>query len=186
MQPEIIFEELDHYYFDIVYAEGYNPKSLEAIAIKQYLKTYPIEHIAVDTHEIKEEDIFNGFDKISNKCAEYTELVHHHFSMVKNYGYSFLNNNDIIAMFDKMHNLEENVLLELNDSNLSNHYKTYNELHEKRDNEMLQNINNYCNQHQFNKGLFICGAEHRKSLIQKIAGYQKEEKSKLNWTFYND
>jgi hypothetical protein len=33
--------------------------------------------------------------------------------------------------------------------------------------------------------MFICGAEHRKSIMQKIREYERKEKIKLNWTFYN-
>jgi len=45
-------------------------------------------------------------------------------------------------------------------------------------------IYNYSKIHQYNRALFICGAEHRKSIIQMIPETEEGEKIKLNWTYY--
>jgi len=185
IQPEIIFEELPYDVFEIIYANGYIPESLEAITNKKYLEKNQIEHIPVDTYEINETDLFNEFDLISNKSIEYAELLKQQLSMIIRNGFHFLNSDDCDELFDKIHIIEENVLLEINDARLSYQYKTEIELHDKRENEMLHNIYNYSKQYLFNKALFICGAEHRKSIMQKIQGYELKEKLKLNWTLYN-
>jgi hypothetical protein len=185
IQPEIIFEELPYDIFEIIYAKGNSPESLEAITIKKYLEKNQIEHVPVDTYEINETCLFNEFDVISNKSIEYAELMKQQLSMIIRNGYSFLNSNDYDELLYKIHIVEETVLLEINDVWLSYHYKTDRELHEKRENEMLQNIYNYSKQYPYNKALFICGAEHRKSIMQKIQGYELKEKLKLNWRLYN-
>ena len=185
IQPEIIFEELPYDVFEIIYAKGRIPESLEAITIKKYLEKNQIEHIPVDTYEINETDIFNEFDVISNKSIEYAELMKQQLSMIIRNGYSFLNSNDCDELLYKIHIVEETVLLEINDARLSYHYKTDRKLHDKRENEMLQNIHNYSKLYPYNKALFICGAEHRKSIMQKIQGYEFKEKLKLNWSLYN-
>jgi len=186
IQPELIFEELPCDLFEIIYADEYNPESLEAKAIKKYLKNYQIEHIPVDTLEISETDLFNGYDTISNKSIEYTKVFKLQLSMISQYGYSFLNSNDFNELLDKMHIIEENVLIEINDTKLLYQYKSYCELNDKREIDMLQNIYNYSRQHQYNKALFICGVEHRKSIMQKILEYEKKKKLPLNWTFYSN
>jgi len=185
IQPEIIFEELPYDVFEIIYAKGRIPESLEAITIKKYLEKNQIEHIPVDTYEINETDLFNDFDIISNKSIEYAELLKQQLSMIIRNGYSFLNSNDCDELLDKIHLIEENVLLEINDAWISYHYKTDRELHDKRENEMVHNIYNYSKQYPYNKALFICGAEHRQSIMKKIQGYELKEKLKLNWTLYN-
>lgn len=185
IQPEIIFEELPYDVFEIIYAEGRSPESLEAITIKKYLKKNQIEHIPVDTYEKNETDFFNEFDVISNKSIEYAELLKQQLSMIIRNGYSFLNSSDCDELFDKIHIIEENVLLEINDARLSYQYKSDRELNDKRENEILQNIYNYSKQHSYNKAMFICGAEHRKSIMQKIQLFERKEKLKLNWTLYN-
>jgi hypothetical protein len=80
--------------------------------------------------------------------------------------------------------IEKNALLDINDIGLSNQYIRDKELHQNRETEMLQNIYNYSKIHQYKRALFICGAEHRKSIIQMIPETEEREKLKLNWTFY--
>jgi hypothetical protein len=185
IQPEIIFEELPNDFFDMIYAEGGNPESLEAITIANYIKKYQIDHLPVDTYEINETFLFNKFDVISKKSIEYIELLKHQLSMIIKYGYPFLNSDDSDELLAKIQTIEESVLLEIKDARLSYQFKSDRELHDKRENEMLQNIYNYSKQYQYNKGIFICGAEHRKPIMQKMQEYNRKEKLNLNWTTYN-
>lgn len=185
IQPEIIFEELSYSWFNIVYSEGYNPQSLEAITIKNYLKKYNIKHIPVDSFRINESDLFSEYNLISDKSIEYNDIFKQQLSMINQSGYSFLNSNDSTELIDKMHIIEMNTLLEINDYKLIDQYKLESELHDKRDIEMLNNIYNYSKQHQYNRALFICGVEHRKSMIQKITEYERKERINLNWNIYN-
>lgn len=186
VQPEIIFEELSFDTFSFVYADGYIPNTIEAIAIKKYLRSYPIKHFPVDTYPINEDELFNGADEIAKKSIEYVNLWKNQISMITQYGYSFLNSSACIELMDKMFNLEETVLLEINNVKLSREFKFENELHNKREYEMLRNIYIYSKQYPYNKALFICGANHRKPLKDKIQEYEAKENLKLNWTFYNN
>ena len=81
IQPEIIFEELSNETFNFVYSNGYNPKTIEAITIKNYLRSFPIRHFPVDTFPISEKDLFNGADEIANKKKEYLELWNKQLSL---------------------------------------------------------------------------------------------------------
>jgi hypothetical protein len=49
---------------------------------------------------------------------------------------------------------------------------------------MLSNIYIYSKQFPFDKAIFICGAEHRKHLMQKIKDIEVQSDIKLNWSFY--
>lgn len=64
--------------------------------------------------------------------------------------------------------------------------KSMKEVNEKREHEMLQNIYAYSKENGYNKAILTIGAGHRRSIIQKIEEYKKNENLKLNWTFYND
>lgn len=185
IQPEIIFEELSYSTFQFVYANGYNPESLEAFTIKKYLNKYPIKHFPVDTYPINETDLFNGADLIANKSNEYANLWQEQVSMIGQNGYSFLNNNECIKLLDKIRIIEESTLLEINNTTLSSTHKSESILHDKRENEMLQNIYNYSKQFVYNKALFICGVDHRNALIKKIQEFENKENLKLKWTIYN-
>lgn len=184
IQPEIIFEELSFDTFSFVYSDVYIPYTVEAITIKKYIENNPIKHFPVDTYPINETDLFNGADEIAKRSNEYVKLWNEQVSMITNYGYVFLNSNACIELLDKIRIAEEAVLLVINDEKFFRDFKSENELHNKRENEMIKNIFNYSKQYPYDKALLICGAEHRKQLRQKIQEYEAKEKLKLNWTFY--
>jgi hypothetical protein len=49
---------------------------------------------------------------------------------------------------------------------------------------MLENIYNYSKEKKYSQAVFLIGAEHKKSIVRKIAEYQKLPGIKLNWTMY--
>lgn len=185
IQPEVIFEEMSYDLFhNIYYTNDFPPRTVEAITIKEYLKTYKIRHIPVDTLKKNYADLFDGYEIIARNSVEYNNLFKTQISLLYQYGYDFLNSNVYNELIDKILLLEKNVLLNINDAKLSNQYEVDKELHHKREIEMLQNIYDYSKIHQYNQALFICGADHRKSIIQMIPEIEAREKLKLNWTFY--
>lgn len=184
IQPEIIFEELPYDVFNTVYAAGYIPQSLEALTIKKYLSKYQVKHIPVDTYAKDISSHFYGYDRIATNNKEYLEFFNQIISLVSQHGYSFINSDEHATQLDKLQVWEGNILSEMNDTKLIYQYNLSKELDDKRDVEMLKNIYNYSKQYNYNKGLFICGAEHRKSIIQKISEYERKEELKLNWNFY--
>jgi hypothetical protein len=51
---------------------------------------------------------------------------------------------------------------------------------------MIRNIYAYCQKNRFNTAIFMCGAAHRKSIIEKIEKYKPQKSIELNWTFYGN
>lgn len=185
LQPDVIFEELPEDIFHRIYHGGYNPRSNEAITIKKYLEKYPTQHFPVDTSKRNEFDFFNEFDLISKRSAQYTELCVQQKLKIEQSGYSFLNSNSSIELLEKINELEERVLLEISNPRLLRQYRLDRETHEQREIEMLQSIYNYSKMYKYNNALFICGAEHRKPIMQKIKTFEEREELKLNWIFYS-
>jgi len=184
IRPEVIFEELPPDIFDI-YDEGQTPASLEAKTIKEYLKNHRIEHVPVDTYEtteIKYEDTA-FYNNIFNTNIEYINLLRQQLFMMNQYGFWFLNSNQSVELIERLHFVEENVITNMNDEKLSCIYSSLRELHDKRENEMLKNIYRYCGEHEFDRGLFLIGSAHRKSIINKIQEYEKTAELKLNWNY---
>lgn len=54
------------------------------------------------------------------------------------------------------------------------------------ENSMLRNIYSYCKNSQFNSAIFMCGAAHRKSIIEKIDKLKTQEQVNLNWIVYEN
>ena len=188
IQPEIIFEELPSDAFHFLYSEENIPESIEAITIKKYLQKHSIKHFPVDTYPVNDTDLLRdrGAQIIWCNSNEYRELWKQKLSKLEQYGYFFINSNDCIETLVKIRIIEKNVLSKTNNLKLLNEHEKEKILHAKREDEMLNNIYNYSKQYPYSKALFICGAEHRKPLKQKIQEYETTEDLKLNWTFFNE
>lgn len=186
IQPEIIFEELSYDNFDIIYSVGYQPRTIEAITIKNYLQKHSIKHLPVDNFPIKETDLLSDAQIIWDSSSEYRELWNKKLLKLSQEGYKFLNSYECTEMLDRIRMIEETVLTQTQNTKLLNEHKTEKTLHDKRESEMLRAIYKYSKQYSFDKALFICGAEHRQAFKQKIKEYEANESLKLKWTLYND
>ena len=58
-------------------------------------------------------------------------------------------------------------------------------MNEKRENKILQNIYTYSENNTLNKAVFLVEFGHQKSILQKIAKFEKRSDVNINWTFYN-
>jgi len=79
LQPYVIFEELSTNCFEIIYSPYYQPETIEAITIKQYLQKYPIKHFPVDNYPIHENDLTpatnSTYKKLAVQCSADTFVV---------------------------------------------------------------------------------------------------------------
>jgi hypothetical protein len=186
IQPEVIFEELSYDVFGIIYSAGYQPQTVEAITIKKYLQKYPIKHFPVDNYPINETDLLSDAQIIWDNSSEYRDLWNQKLLKLNQKGYYFINSNELAEILNRIRVIEETVLTQINNAKLLNEHKAEKALHDKRENEMLRNIYNYSKQYPYDKAIFICGAEHRQPLKQKIKEHEAKESFKLNWGFFNE
>jgi hypothetical protein len=186
LKPELIFEELSHDVFDIVYSAEHKPQTVEAITIKAYLQKYPIKHIPVDNYPVQESDLLSDAQIIWDNSSEYRELWNHKLLKLKEFGYNFLNSNECSEILNKIRRIEESFLTETNNLKLLNEHKKEKALHDTRENEMLKEIYDYSKENPYNNAIFICGAEHRLPLKNKIIEYEIKNSLKINWQFYNE
>lgn len=186
VQPEVIFEELSWDSFKWVYANDNIPESVEALTIKRYLLKKPTVHIPVDTHEKGSYDFFDGYDFIAQESSEYCILFNEQMVNISQYGYSYLNSKTCEEHIEKLKALEEGVLAKTSNEQLLNQYRSDKELDDMREVEMLRNIYSYSRDHHYNRALFICGAQHRKPLMEKISQFLTTENNPVDWLLYQD
>lgn len=184
IQPDVIFEELPIDIFANLYLLGYAANSLEAKTIKRYLIKYPIKHIAVDTYPKKPEELLFNANIICDASKEYQKLWEQELVKIEEDGYTFINSDDCFNIIDKLRLIEKTVVAEAKNLELQTEYEAELRLHDNRENIMLANIYKYSISQPFNNGLFICGAEHRRPLMEKIKIYKNYSNTKLNWNFY--
>jgi len=185
INPEIIFEEIDFSRTEVDYRNQY-VHTIETFAIIKYLQNHQFLHIPVETYNIPEtyvENIDYINAKISNSNEEYNNLFKTLFKLAERKGFSYLNSMECSYLFEKICTLKEDVVKTVNDEKLTNVYKSWQIVTDNRENEMLKNIYEYSSRYYYNNAIFITGAEHRKSIIDKIQNYEKKYELKLNWEF---
>ena len=191
IKPDVIFEEETN---DEKYHKYYNDKnsfkSLEVQSIKKYLENHDIKHIPVDI-ELNKYLSFKEWDYMFDtfgKYDVYKQIEKEHCTLRDKYGFSYLNSDKCMVLFDEMKNTEKN-LIEFSGfkkNELNRIYNLFLKEHDNREKGMLLNIYNYSKVNKYNQAVFLLGFAHRKSMIEKISEYETKEKFKLNWTFYKD
>lgn len=187
INPEIIFEEITPSDFNACYNGQRFSRNLEANARKKNLQKHQIEHIPVDNYDLNnfdKKDIDYMFDKIFDH-EEYCNLHNKFYLLLNQRGFPFLNSGHCDEIFDKLHMLEEIIIKNANDDKLFCAYKLWTEIQDERENEMINNVYRYSKEHRFNTGLFLIGAAHRKSIINKIQKHSWAENVKLYWNIGN-
>ena len=76
----------------------------------------------------------------------------------------------------------EDALKTIGDDKFFEIHRSWNEVNAKREDEMIRNINRYSAEHTYDKAVFLIGAGHRKSIIQKIEGHRGGDVI-LNWKY---
>jgi len=192
INPEIIFEEIPPSYFEKYYIIK-NHKNLESNVINKYLEHYSIKNISVDSENIPSESLVQKYNALHNRIEGLTDTNGFHYrtltdqyrSQIAIYGFIYLNCIYCINYYNEITKAIENGLQKINKDDLFQTYELWKDINENRENEMLRNIYDYSKAHSYNRAIFTIGAGHRKSLMQKIQKYEREENFKLNWTFYD-
>jgi len=184
LKPDVIFEELCIDTFTDIYVNGYSPQSLEAKSVKKYIQDYAVRHFPVDTYKIDFSQLFGDYNIIAEKNPDYLNFFNDKLALIHQFGYSFINSQKCSEMSIEILRMEKATLEEINDVNLLQRYDTERELHNKREIQMLHNIYDYSEHLDYNTALFICGAEHRNQIFQKLPYFKENKKEKINWNFY--
>ncbi len=186
--PEVIFEEVPPGKFAGVY-EGSRKDSLETGTIKRFLKKHTIAHVPVDldTDEITDlrfkNDMRQTFHLFSSHSPEYNYLSNQHRLWSGQFGFPYLNSDQCGELLERKHFIEEIILQNINDEKLSQTYKDWLNLQDRRRDEMIKNINNYSDLNKYERALFLIGTEHRKPIMDKIPKFEIKNKRGLNWNF---
>jgi hypothetical protein len=191
--PEVIFEEIPPSFFDKYYIEK-SRGNLETEAISIYLATNNAELVPVDSDNIPSETFFRdhkyALERVEGLADingfNYRSLVDRNRHCVAMHGFKYLNSNYCTAYNDEICDAVEKGLGKINNDKLFQAYRLWNEVNERRENEMLHNIYHYSKEHCYNRAVFLLGAGHRKSIMKKIKNCEKNGVQRLNWLFYND
>lgn len=179
INPDVIFLEAlkENYtnYDRILFSQfGVYKERLELKTIQTYSQNHTFEYVPV--LDIGLSDEFETKIKIVSENKDYQRLLDNYTLLEIKGGFEFLNSKKSIVLQEEMRELENRII-----GNESIRQKA-NASIDAYENSMLRNIYSFCKEKSFNMAIFMCGAAHRKSIIEKI----KNLEIKLNWTLYND
>jgi len=191
INPEIIFEEIPPSYFEKYYITK-SHKNLESDVINKYLEIYNAKIFPVDIDVSQksskyQDEIFFMFLTFFN-YEDYKKLDNEKETLIAQEGFHYLNSDKFLDFLEKKEVMEKNIMeSEIDKNRLLDIYKLFHaEQYDNRENAMLENIYNYSKGNQYNQAVFLIGAEHKKSIMQKITEYEKLSEIKLNWTMYGN
>lgn len=181
INPEIVFLEAlgDTYtnYQELLFSSwGVYHKKLEIKAIQKYCNNTPFTYIPVLDYPL-----CGAFDKKSDivcQNIEFQKLLNNFQSLASELGFEFLNSSKSIRLYEEMTTLGNSLL---KDPDL---LKEVDDDIEAYENSMIRNIGSYCKTNQFNRGVFMCGVAHRKSLLEKLSNFNTQESLKVNWSLF--
>lgn len=170
IKPDVVFCETSQQLFES-FKKGLIHSSLEFNSIEKLSRQHSFSFVAIDSYpalslnfrkQINELfDLINKDNKLSNAWRTNNKNTHL-------FGFEYLNSDESIQLFDEKSEREKNVITQLDDLEYKNVYKKWLNLLDKRENEMLENINSYVENNEFENAVFLCGSAHRKAIINKI------------------
>ena len=182
IKPDVVFCEVSPKMFES-FKKGLIHSSLELNSIEKLSKYHSFSFVAIDSYPAPDSNFRNQINKLfdlidkdkiySNAWAKNNENTHL-------YGFEYLNSYESIQLFDEMAKRETIVTAQLDNLEYNNLYQKWLNFHDNRENEMLENINSYTENNQFENAVFLCGSAHRKAFSYKI---KKKKNIRLNWNF---
>lgn len=185
ISPNVIFEELSPNLMSTFYEKSGN-STLETNAIKSYLIKNPIPHIPVDLNgdELVDPQLKNKISKmldIFRSNLQYKNLLYQQNVLTSRFGFPYLNSNESMLLFERSLFIEKSIIKQINNPELTEIYRIWTTINENREISMLENIYKYEYENKPKKALFMIGAAHRRSILEKIKNAENKHDIKLNW-----
>jgi pheromone shutdown protein TraB len=187
ISPDVVFEELTPYLYDILYNKGIFDESapIEFKCIRRYKQQHNINNIPVDIEVGSTlSNNVNQMLALFEKYDIYKVLKIAQKKKIELEGFDFLNSDEFSDLVEKQRAIEKKIVEEINNSQLNRIYKSFLKDLDFRENYMLNTIYNYSLVNDYDHAVFLIGAGHRRSVIRKVAEYQLKETIKMNWSFY--
>ncbi|HAZ07633.1 MAG TPA: hypothetical protein DCZ01_03705 [Elusimicrobia bacterium] len=167
-QPDVIFAEIPASHVDR-YKDG-SHGSLESITVARYLASHHVDVEPVDLAKPEQkffDDTKDMFRAVERTSPDYRRLVDRHSVETRAGGFPYLNSDRCIqAWADIYHELLATIEW-TGDRRLRELYDLWSQTNERRDREMMRNIALYSARNAVARGIFLVGAAHRKSIIDK-------------------
>jgi hypothetical protein len=181
IQPEVIFLEIPAEAFDDFYGNC-GRQNLESIAVRQYREGRQVKLVPVDLPAPSGDFVSNLEElrrRIRRVSPEYRRLMQSDDDCIREYGFDYLNSERCGELWARVY---EDILSSIkwmkDDPWLVAIYGSWMERNDLREKAMMENIQKYCRENTFDKGVFLVGAAHRRAIIDL-----SREQSGIQWDF---
>jgi hypothetical protein len=184
-QPEVIFLEMPEFSYEQV-LEDESRANLEAAAVNRYRKTYRPALVPVDIMEASGEMVALSqrlCRELRARSYEYSQLMNAEARNIAQYGFSYLNSKYCVDSWLSIDAVTTMTLEVIGNAQLLNDNKTWEDVNERREREMMRNIQHYCDANPFNKGIFLLGAAHRRPIMEMAESLSGGRSSSIDWNF---
>ena len=182
IRPEVVFAEIPRTNIR-TWKEG-SHGTLESIAVARYADTHSLDVISVDSPK-PEDSFFQGWEEVSRAIErtspEFRRLMDLNTNRMCKGGFTYLNSDECIQAWADIYREELETIEYIGNPRLRDIYAQVRDLNERRDLEMLENIRAYCASAARTCGLFLVGAAHRKSLIEKLRAADATTVPHIDW-----
>jgi hypothetical protein len=182
IQPVVVFAETPLTHID-AWKDG-SLGTVESMAVAHYANTHPIDVVPVDS-QLPDSSFFETWNETSRviertspKCRHLIDL---NTQRMCEGGFVYLNSDECIQAWTDIHCEELETIEYCGDSRLRDAYARVRDLNEQREQEMLRNIRAYCASAMQTRCVFLVGAAHRKSLIEKIRALGETTTPRIQW-----
>ena len=182
IHPEVIFAEIPASHINR-YMDG-SHGNLEAITVTRHLANRQVAVIPIDLAEPEQsffDDSETMFNAVERTSRDYRRLVDHHSAQVQADGFHYLNSDRCIQAWADIHREVLATIDWIRDDRFRAIYDRWCQQNERRDREMLRNIVDYLAQHPIDRGAFLIGAAHRKSIIDKAFARSEADLPRIEW-----
>lgn len=182
IKPDVVFCEASPEMFES-FKKGLFQSSLELNAIENLSKYHSFSFVAVDTYPAPDSNfryqVNIMFDSIS-KDKEHTNAWRRNYANTHKFGFEYLNSDESIEIFNELAKRENHIITQSANAVYKDVYMKWKNVLDKRENEMLENINSYVENNEFEKAVFLCGSSHRKAFLNKI---EEGNNIQIKWHF---
>src|SRR5262245_9057130 len=168
LQPDVIFAEIPSAYID-EYLNGARG-DLESPAVGRYRESHRCVVVPVDLDRPEEtffSDAKHLFDTIERTSGDYRRMMDRYSLDTRAEGFPYLNSGRCIQAWVDIYGEVQATIDWIREPRLQVIYDLWNHTNELRDRAMLKRIEDYCVSGVLANGVFLVGAAHRKSIIDK-------------------
>lgn len=182
IKPDVVFCEASTKMYE-EFKIGLNQSTLELNSIKKLCEFHSFYFVPVDTYPPLSANIRNQIEEIKKllkKDKIFTNVWSKNEEHTNLLGFEYLNSDENNKLFDKILKRIIYIVPRLGNSKYKITCKKWLNFHDNRENTMLENINSYIENNEFENAVFLCGSAHRKSFTNKI---KEKKNTHIKWNF---